>query len=199
MNAILEQPEYAGTSRDGFAAHEKTTGKDEWLTPPFILRALGEFYLDPCAPKVRPWEMAKNHYHERGLQQEWFGRVWCNPPYSQVGKWMKKVAFHGNAIALTFARVETKFFYQSVWDKADAIFFFNQRLTFYTVDGRIARNKKGQPSNAGTGSCLIAYGQENVEAIAESGLEGKLIRLKCACAANQVVESLQSSLFAVNE
>lgn len=35
---------------------------DEWLTPPEILRALGAFDLDPCAPVVRPWETAAQHF-----------------------------------------------------------------------------------------------------------------------------------------
>ena len=30
------------------------TGKDEWLTPLEIIRALGEFDLDPCSPVRRP-------------------------------------------------------------------------------------------------------------------------------------------------
>jgi hypothetical protein len=31
---------------------------DEWLTPPGILKALGQFDLDPCAPVNRPWDTA---------------------------------------------------------------------------------------------------------------------------------------------
>lgn len=31
--------------------------KDEWLTPPGIIKSLGEFDLDPCAPVKRPWDM----------------------------------------------------------------------------------------------------------------------------------------------
>lgn len=42
----------------GLSAHQKNGGHDEWLTPPEILRALGEFDLDPCAPVVRLWETA---------------------------------------------------------------------------------------------------------------------------------------------
>jgi hypothetical protein len=38
------------------------TGKDEWLTPPEIIKSLGEFDLDPCSPINRPWDTAKNHY-----------------------------------------------------------------------------------------------------------------------------------------
>lgn len=66
----------------GLSAHQKNGGHDEWLTPPEILRALGEFDLDPCAPVVRPWETAARHYtvQDDGLALPWEGRVWCNPP-----------------------------------------------------------------------------------------------------------------------
>lgn len=58
-------------------------GKDEWLTPPEIIKALGQFDLDPCAPVVRPWDTAERHYSikDNGLMLPWSGRVWCNPPY----------------------------------------------------------------------------------------------------------------------
>ena len=65
------------------------TGKDEWLTPPPILQALGEFDLDPCSPINRPWDTANNHLtiNDNGLSQTWGGistRVWCNPPYDNA-------------------------------------------------------------------------------------------------------------------
>ena len=25
-----------------------------------------------------------------GLEEPWFGRVWCNPPYSEIGAWVRK-------------------------------------------------------------------------------------------------------------
>ena len=46
----------------GFA-HDRTTGKENWLTPPEILRTCGEFDLDPCTPIVRPWDTAKRHHN----------------------------------------------------------------------------------------------------------------------------------------
>lgn len=57
---------------------EETT--DVWLSPPWLIKALGDFDLDPSAPKCRPWDMAKNHYtvEDDGLAQEWRGRVWLN-------------------------------------------------------------------------------------------------------------------------
>lgn len=48
----------------GFNHVQSDDSKDEWLTPPHIIRALGEFDLDPCAPHIsrRPWNTAKRHY-----------------------------------------------------------------------------------------------------------------------------------------
>jgi hypothetical protein len=151
------------------------TGKDEWLTPKSIIDALGEFDLDPCAPVIRPWNTARKHFtiEDNGLLQEWGGanRVFCNPPYgNQTALWLNKCALHGNCIVLIFARTETKMFFDYIWNKADAIFFFKGRLRFYHVTGEIG-------GTAGCGSCLVAYGHENALAIQESGLKGKLIWL----------------------
>ena len=76
--------------------------KDEWLTPPAIIQALGEFDLDPCAPSDarRPWDTAQRHFcvEQNGLAQEWNGRVWLNPPYGlEAARWLER-AFHQPAI-----------------------------------------------------------------------------------------------------
>ena len=74
---------------------------DEWLTPPEILRALGTFDLDPCAPIVRPWETAAAHYTvaDDGLSKPWAGRVWCNPPSGREAvKWLRRMRDHGNGL-----------------------------------------------------------------------------------------------------
>ncbi|WP_460894836.1 DNA N-6-adenine-methyltransferase, partial [Rufibacter soli] len=90
--------------RKGIGSHQSARMlKDEWLTPPDIIKALGEFDLDPCAPIVRPWEMANNHFtiEDDGLNQVWEGRIWCNPPYGlEAAKWLERMAVHGNGIAL---------------------------------------------------------------------------------------------------
>lgn len=100
--------------------HQTTIGKnDEWLTPPEIIKALGVFDLDPCAPISPPWKTAKNHYSENddGLSKKWNGRVWCNPPFNRNvrPKWMKKMSEHNNGIMLVPAACETKAFYDYVW------------------------------------------------------------------------------------
>lgn len=145
---------------------------DEWLTPPSIIRALGEFDLDPCCPINRPWDTAKQHYTvtDNGLLLPWTGRVWMNPPYGDVMvKWLIKLAGHDNGIALTFARTETKAFQEYVFPFAMSMLFIKGRITFYTISGRPGHFNGGAPS------VLIAYGEQNTDALAESGIDGKHI------------------------
>lgn len=152
---------------------ERKEQKDEWLTPPAIIEALGHFDLDPCSPIGRPWDTADRHFtiEDDGLNQEWVGRVFCNPPYgTQTKYWLNKCAEHGNGIALVFARTETKMFFESIWPKADAVFFIKGRLSFHSVDG-----KKG--GTAGAPSVLIAYGKDNADVLKKITLKGCFVDL----------------------
>jgi len=129
----------------------------EWHSPPEIVEALGPFDDDPCQSGM--------HY---GLQRTWHGLVWLNPPYDRdLGRWLNKLADHGNGIALIFARTETKIFFEQVWSRADAILFLKGRLHFY-------QNGVRAKGNAGAPSCLVAYGQEAQRRLVFSPLEGAL-------------------------
>ena len=130
---------------------------DEWLTPPELVRALGAFDLDPCSPRVRPWDTAANHYsiEDDGLRQDWQGRVWLNPPYSDMRRWLGRLADHGEGTALIFARTETALWFDLVWDRAAAVLFLRGRLSFYYPNGKRAKANSGAPS------ALIAYGERD--------------------------------------
>lgn len=148
--------------------------KEEWLTPPELLAKLGPFDLDPCAPAVRPWAMAAEHYTilEDGLKRPWRGRVWLNPPYnSKAALWLARLADHGDGIALIFARTETSWFFSEVWRKADALLFLEGRLHFHHVDGTRARANSGAPS------VLVAYGLEAARVIRDRGIAGQYVAL----------------------
>lgn len=149
--------------------HQSTEGKcDEWLTPPEILKPLGDFDLDPCAPAIRPWPIAREHISLpcNGLTECWHGRVWCNPPFNryQRPKWMKRMADHGNGILLVPAATETEAFDEFVWKQADAICFLLGRPHFHLVTGQRA------PFNSGHAICLAAYGKMNMLTLRASGL-----------------------------
>jgi hypothetical protein len=141
-----------GFTKTDNPGHEGKT--NVWLTPRSILDRLGNFDLDPCA--ARGWPTALDHYYDHGLEREWTGRIWCNPPYGKHTKdWLDKMMDHGNGIALVFARTDTKWF-QSL--RFDAINFISGRVTFLKPD-------LSTDTNAGAPSCLIAWGNENIAAI----------------------------------
>lgn len=142
--------------------HSETT---TWLTPLPLVRALGEFDLDPCA--FPSHEMANTLYclpERDGLHDSWFGRVWLNPPYGrEAATWLKKLKDHGNGIALIFARLETQWIQEFI---ADGFFQLQGRISFIASDG----NKRG---NAGAANILIPFGRKNIGTILSSDLEGK--------------------------
>lgn len=151
----------------------------EWLTPPAIIEALGgpaAFDLDPCAPELRPWPTARQHYtrQDNGLLLPWSGRVWLNPPYStaEIATWLGKLAGHGCGTALIFARTETDAFFANVWERASAVLFIRGRLHFHYPDGRRA------PANSGAPSVLIAYGRDDTDILASCPVAGQFVPLR---------------------
>lgn len=178
-------------SRSMGSHHSSAMKSDSWLTPKWILQPLGKFDCDPCTPPTLPPEWCVASYRltksEDGLTHPWTGRVWLNPPFgSQWPKWVKRLADHGNGIALIAARTETAAFFEVVWSRAHAICFLRGRPHFHAgVPMKLKR--KGKPSimlkigdrapfNSGAPICLVAYGAKNVRALETSKL-GETITL----------------------
>jgi hypothetical protein len=155
-------------------SHESASGgSDEWLTPPSLIAALGEFDLDPCSPgRRRPWDTARKHYgiEDDGLRQPWQGRVWLNPPYAHSAKWLARLADHGRGTALIFARTETRLWFDHVWPKASGLLFLKGRLRFHYVTGK-------QADAAGAPSVLVAYGALDATVLASQPLNGHYVHL----------------------
>lgn len=66
---------------------------DRGTDPAFIAeleQRFGKFTLDVAAAPHNA--KAENYYtrEDDGLSQPWTGRVWCNPPYSDCGAWVRK-------------------------------------------------------------------------------------------------------------
>ena len=149
-------------------------GTHTWLTPPELLAKLGTFDVDPCAAPNQPWRTATTQYTEvdDGLAHTWHGRVWCNPPYGKYSAtWLRRCAEHGNAIALVFARTETKAFHDYVWPHAHTLLFIKGRLSFRLASG-------GEAGTAGAPSVLIAYDQTNADILRASRIPGAIVQLK---------------------
>lgn len=155
--------------------HDPVKGaKDEWLTPPEVISAVGPFDLDPCSPIVRPWPTAARHLtiEDDGLSSPWRHDefVWCNPPYGpQTWAWLDKLADHpGGGVALIFARTETTGFFRSVWRRHPTLLFLEGRLFFHHVDGSRANANSGAPS------VLVGYGDRGRDRLMQVSREGLL-------------------------
>jgi hypothetical protein len=154
-------------------SHQRVVGATQnWITPRWILDALGAFDLDPCAADPRPWDCALRNYTEKddGLNRIWRGRIFLNPPFNryQVGRWIKKLADHGHGTALLHARTEAEWF-EPVWQRASAILFLADRLYFHYPDGRRAEANSGAPA------CLIAFGLKDAAKLKSSRLHGYFV------------------------
>ncbi len=149
---------------------------DEWYTPPGIIRSLGDFDLDPATSltALNLNHSAKRFYtaKENGLLQLWSGRIWLNPPYSNplIEKFLAKKAEHNNGIALVFAKIEAKWFHDTVLYHTGAAKFLYDRIRFLRPDGTPGT----QPRNC---SMLLAYGRENIEILYNKPLKGKFVLL----------------------
>lgn len=117
-----------------------------WTTPSALLAKLygivgGPFTLDPCSPtsnKRHAPVRAMVHLTEAddGLASDWFGTVYCNPPYGRnIGRWVSKCRESvetGQAdyvIALVPARSDTRWWHSDVVGRAD-VFMLKGRLYF---------------------------------------------------------------------
>lgn len=125
-----------------------------WLTPPWLLEQLGGFDLDPCCPAHMPWRTAEEMIQQPrdGLSEQWHGRVWLNPPYGkEIEAWMKRMAEHRDGVSLIFARTDTRWFQQYVFEAAETLVFLNRRVRFCLPDG----TRGGSPAAP---SVLAFYG-----------------------------------------
>jgi len=143
----------------------------DWLTPPHVLQALGPFDLDPCAYPGWPTAKRMISLPEDGLNADWEGRVFLNPPYSrEAPKWIARMAAHQSGIALLFARTDTAWFIRDVWLGATALLFLKGRVFFHRADGSKATDNGGAPS------VLVAYSEFDADWLRGCSLPGTFVR-----------------------
>lgn len=145
------------------------TDKDAWFTPRSILDELGKFDLDPANSTPENHPTADKHFGpaEDGLIQDWTGRVWLNPPFSNARPFIEKLIEHGDGIALVFCRVDALWF-QKAAAAADLVLFIAGRISFVRPDGKLSR--------CPLGCVLLAFGVSNAAVLSNAKIKGLLMR-----------------------
>lgn len=173
--------------------HSNRAATVEWLTPPWVIEALGGWRSidrDPCTPIEQPYPTALQRWTmlDDGLSKTWDReeRHFVNPPYANgvVDLWLAKLADHGRGTALIFARTETDAFFRYVWERATAVLFMRKRINFHIGEAfSIVKTRRTYlagdeaDGNAGAPTVLCAYGDRDAEILNESGIEGQFVPL----------------------
>jgi len=151
----------------------RTNKTDDWLTPPELVRSLGVFDLDPCASSRSHGELAAVNFRlpeHNGLLEPWSGRVWCNPPFSQMSAWATRFALHFDGIMICPLRMQVRWS-QVLFDHADGILFMRDPVRWVSPDGI---TKLGDLFDF----MLVANGYHNVNALQDSKIRGVLFQRK---------------------
>jgi len=141
--------------------------RDSWQTPQWLFDWAHDrfnFDIDLAASEVN--RKMEDYIPEsvNSLRVSWLNsfadhyRGWCNPPYSETGKWLKKAweeAQKGFCSVLLVPTPNGENGYRDyVFGKASEIIFINGRVAFELPDG----NGGSYPVAGNTrGSCLIVY------------------------------------------
>lgn len=82
-NALTRQPILSGLNVAG-----------EWFTPPALFADIegryGPFTVDVAADSSNAKCVEYFTKEDDGLTQKWKGRAWCNPPYKDLIRWVRK-------------------------------------------------------------------------------------------------------------
>jgi phage N-6-adenine-methyltransferase len=134
------------------------TGENEWYTPAdhiaLARQAMGGIDLDPASSHVANRVVQAETFYSadtNGLDKEWAGRVWLNPPYAQpfIAQFADKMVEEWKsgrveaAIVLTHNYTDTAWF-QSLAETASAICFTRGRVRFVSPAGELAAPTQGQ-------------------------------------------------------
>ena len=141
---------------------------DTLRTPEWVWKSLGVIDLDPCAGEntriaMTNWALERG---ENGLERDWFGFVYCNPPFSQKQEWAEKMIQHGNGILLLPERGSAPWFGPLAL-AAGSYFVMGKKINF-----------DGGPSSNNLGSVLFTFGDHAIKQVFYSGLPGHFVNVK---------------------
>lgn len=134
--------------------------RDRWSTPEWLFQALNlryGFQVDLAAD-------ASNHKRDEyltesddALRQDWsrWQRAWLNPPYSDIGPWMRKAGEHRGTTqtVMLIPAPNGEAHYRRIAEFHASLYLIHGRIGFVRPDGTTV------PSNT-RGSCLVVFGPD---------------------------------------
>lgn len=142
-----------------FPVSQEVYTSDDYWTPKWVFEKLGlEFDIDVACPPEGPANTPCKQWFTQaqdGLAQDWVGRVFMNPPFSNTNPWAQKFIKHRNGIALTVVG-------KSAW--CDTLFATADCMLL------LPRSMKFDQGAIFLPTALWAYGVENAQALRNSGI-----------------------------
>jgi len=141
--------------------------ENEWYTPSKFIEAartvMGSIDLDPASCELAQQTVQAGQYFtidDNGLNKEWHGNVWLNPPYSKesvglfAAKLVEETANLSQAIVLVNNATDTQWFHEIAL-VATAICFVRGRIKF--------NDRNGKPANTPVQGQVCVYVGGNAE------------------------------------
>lgn len=134
------------------------TGNNEWFTPAHYVElartVLGSIDVDPASNDYAQATVQAGTFYTaetNGLDKEWCGKVWMNPPYSRalIGRFIDKLVEEyqsgrcTEAIILTHNSTDTQWA-ATLFRNATALCFTRGRVKFVSPKGKFASPAMGQ-------------------------------------------------------
>jgi DNA N-6-adenine-methyltransferase (Dam). len=162
-----------------------TSLKDVWQTPDEVLTMLGEIDLDPCAGlDTNHGETNFRNITHDGLESDWFGRVFVNPPFSEKSAWLEKsIEERENTeciFVLTPDSTDTiSWWHEYIASEADYIWFSEGRISYvvpeeraHLFDDHEGGEKAGSPT---FGTAISVFGEPGDDTLERMNENGQLL------------------------
>jgi hypothetical protein len=179
--------------------HFDAGNTSEWYTPPRYIEAaratMGAIDLDPASCATANLVVRAARYFDvatDGLRQPWYGRVYCNPPYSdykgQAAAWAGQLLaeYLAGRVAQGVLLVNLSTAYQPAMQriaKVGMVCMVSERIKFMNVDGASVDRRKRSPTQAN----VIFYLGERRQAFAEHFGRLGVVLTAAASAAGKVL------------
>jgi len=134
--------------------------KDECYTPKWLFDAMAITFDLDVASSYHDLIAVPSHnrftIQDNGLERDWYGRVWMNPPFSKVTPWIDKWLDHNNGICLVPLSSNGRWV-NKLWDSDAACMYLPANMAFQGASGHIVKMRWR--------TAMWALGKDNIEAL----------------------------------